>query len=251
MHYIAKFFLIALFSASTSVSAGSQTDRSSLSLGASSLEGVPIAAPGSLGFRLAGIVVADETATNLAVIEHENESGQRVYRQGDRANGVLIKQILPNELIVDAGEGDRRLPVSNGVAASGPRPAEGPVPRQGVQQDAASSPRISGRHRVIDLDRSEVAVALADVNQVLAQVNLSPVTRFDGPGGFRITNIPTGGILSQLGLHDGDVIQRLDDAEFTHPEQAAELLERMRNGGELTMTVNKRRRTRQIILNIH
>jgi general secretion pathway protein C len=215
-----------------------------------SLRRPPLIEPGSLGFWLVGIVVAEDPAITFAIVEHEKASEQRVYRQGERANGVLIKRILRDVVIVDAGQGDRRLPLQQGPATEGARIAQNPEPRLRVQKDAARDQPISGRYRIVSLDRNDVAAALADVNRVLGQVDLSPVTQSEQPAGFRITGIPPASILSRMGLRDGDVIKGIDDWEITHPDQAAEFLRRVRAGGELTVTVNKRRRTRHLVLQI-
>jgi general secretion pathway protein C len=243
-------FLIACLCAPLPTSAGSLTEEGPVSVQGPSPGRPPLIEPGSLGFWLVGIVVADDPAITFAIVEHEKASGQRVCRQGERVNGVLIKRILRDVVIVDAGEGDRRLPLQQGPAAHGPPMAQAPEPRLRVQKDAARDRRISGRYRIVTLDRHDVAVALSDVNRVLAQVDLSPVTRFDQPAGFRITGIPPASILSRMGLRDGDIIKGIDDWEITHPEQAAEFLRRVRGGGELTVTVNKRRRTRHLVLQI-
>lgn len=213
-------------------------------------EQAPLAAPGSLGFSLAGVVMADDPALQLAIIDHLEEGEQRSYREGDRADGVLIKRILRDEVVVDTGEGERRLQLQHTPTTVGPPVALASEPGRRAQQDVSADRPIHGRRTTVHLNHHEVATALAQVNRVLQQVDLSPVTRFERPTGFRITNIPAGGILSRLGLRDGDIIKRIDDAELTHPEEAADLLRIIRKGGNHTLTVTKRRRTRQIVLNI-
>ena len=227
------------------------TEGGAVSVEEPSLLRPPLVEPGSLGFWLVGIVVADDPAISFAIVEDENASKQRVYRQGERVNGVLIKRILRNVVIVDAGEGDRRLPLQQGPATGGPPLAQAPQPRLRVQNDATRDRPISGRYRIVTLDRNDVATALRDVDRVLAQVDLSPVTQSEQPAGFRITGIPPASIFSRIGLRDGDIIKAIDDWEITHPAQAAEFLRRVRVGGELTVTVNKRRRTRHLVLQIH
>jgi len=213
-------------------------------------ERLPLAAPESLGFRLVGILVADDVAASLAIIEHKKTSEQRIYSEGDRVGGILIKRILPGEVIIDTGKGDWRLRLQTALATGGLRTPQKLEPQQPARQGVASNRPTRGRRQTIYLSYPEAASELGDVDRVLREVELLPVSRLGQPAGFRITSILPGSIFSRMGLHNGDIIKRLDQWEITSPEQAAEFLRRIHEGDQLTLTVNKRRRTRQIMLNI-
>ena len=206
--------------------------------------------PQTLPFRLVGIVIAREPALSLAILEHEDGHQQRQYRQGDRVDGVLIKQILPDGVILDAADGVLSVPLQSSPSTMRRSQPKARDDDSGVREDVAQSRPSRGRHTVVRLDRLEVASALDNVSGVLRQVDLSPVMRFDEPAGLRISNIPADGILSRLGLRDGDIIKRVDDTALAYPEQAADFLRRVSEGGRLTLTVSKRRRTRQIVIDV-
>jgi general secretion pathway protein C len=197
-----------------------------------------------------GIVATDDAAASLAIIEHKKTSEQKVYSEGDRVGGILIKRILPGEVIVDAGKGERRLRLRTVLATGGARVSQYPVPGQSVRQASKDDRPNRGRRQTIHLSYPEAASELGDVDRILREVELSPVKRLGQPAGFRVSSILPGSILSRMGLHNGDIVKRLDQWEITSPEQAAEFLQRISHGGQLTLTVNKRRRTRHIILNI-
>jgi general secretion pathway protein C len=188
---------------------------------------------------------------SLAIIEQEGSGKQRIYYEGARADKVLIKSILRNEVIINAGRGDQRLTMLHGQAPGSERAPQQAERGQFVpQQKAESSQRLPGRHRTLRLDRQEVAGALSDLNKVMQEVSLSPVTSLDRTAGFRITDIRPGSILSKMGLQNGAVIKAVDEETITNPEQVAKFLQRVREGGQVTVTVSKRRRTQHIHLEI-
>jgi type II secretory pathway component PulC len=53
-----------------------------------------------------------------------------------------------------------------------------------------------------------------------------------------------------MGLRSRDVIVGIDDETITGPDQAADFFQRLAGGGEVTIKLKRRRRTRQIKLNI-
>jgi PDZ domain-containing secreted protein len=53
-----------------------------------------------------------------------------------------------------------------------------------------------------------------------------------------------------MGLSSRDVIVGVNDQNITSPDQAAEFLQTLAEGGEVTIRAKRRRRTRRIILNI-
>jgi type II secretory pathway component PulC len=62
--------------------------------------------------------------------------------------------------------------------------------------------------------------------------------------------IPPRNILRKMGLRSRDVVTGVNDQEITSPDQDAEVFEKLAAGGEVTITIERRRRTRKISLNI-
>jgi type II secretion system protein C len=205
-------------------------------------------APTSLGLKLVGTVVAPDAEMSLAIIEQRGAGKQRIYYEGARAGKVLIKKILRNEVIIDAGKGDQRLTMLHGQA-SGSSGSDRSASRQVSQQVARSRP-VPGRHQSVRLDREEVVAGLNDLNKVTRQANFAPYTVYDESAGIRVTNIPSGSLLSKIGLHNGDIIKGVDDEAITGPDQAGLLFQKLREGGDVTVKVKGRRRTRRIHLEI-
>ena len=104
--------------------------------------------------------------------------------------------------------------------------------------------------RSISLKREEVANSLADIDGLMQQMSVTPYTQGEQASGFRITSIPRDSVLRKMGLRSRDVIVGIDDETITNPDQAADFLQRLASGGEITIKFKRRRRTRQVKLNI-
>jgi general secretion pathway protein C len=205
-------------------------------------------APSSLGLKLVGTVVARDAKMSLAVIEKGGAGKQRIYYEGARAGKVLIKKVLRNEVIIDAGRGEVKLTMLHGQASGSSRSGRS-VSRQ-IPQRASTSRPVPGRHQSVHLDREEVVAALSDLNKVTRQVHFTPYTVYDESEGIKVRNITPGSLLSKIGLRNGDIIKGVNDAAITGPDQVAVLFQKLREGGEVIVKVKGRRRTRRIHLQI-
>jgi general secretion pathway protein C len=206
-----------------------------------------------LGLRLVGTVVSEDPKLSRAFIEHRRQRKQEAYREGDKANEVLIKKILRNKVIITTEKGDKLLTVE--IERPTKRSRISSYGRQLPSNPLASS-QIPGnpfprtRSTSISLDREEVAAFLADTDQLLQDVNIYPYVQSGQPVGFRISRIPPQSVLRKIGLRSRDVITGVNDQEITSPEQAAEFFQMLAEGGQNTIKIKRRRRNRQIKLSI-
>ena len=72
----------------------------------------------------------------------------------------------------------------------------------------------------------------------------------DQEAGFRLGSITRDSVLRKMGLRSRDVIVGIDDEIITSPDQASDFFKKLADGGEVTIKLKRRRRTRQIKLNI-
>jgi type II secretory pathway component PulC len=107
----------------------------------------------------------------------------------------------------------------------------------------------SARNPTIQLSREEVESSLKNIDQLMGQMEVSPVTIYDRPAGIEVANIPTESILSELGLGNGRIITSINNEAITSPDQISAFLQGMKQGGDFTITVSNRgvRRRTQII----
>jgi general secretion pathway protein C len=206
-----------------------------------------------LGLELVGTVVADDPMMSRAIIDNRSIRKQEAYREGDKAGKVRIKKILRNNVVITTANGDELLTVK--IKESGKRSTpSSPTRRVGSssssKQQTPSSPRSSARTSSISLKRDEVESSLADIDAMMQQMRLTPYMQGDQPSGFRLGNIPRDSVLRKMGLRSRDVIVGVNDESITDPAQAADFFQTIAEGGEVTIKLKRRRRTRQIHLNI-
>jgi len=206
-----------------------------------------------LGLRLMGTVVAEDPMLRFAFIENRSQRKQEAYREGDKANEVLIKKVMRNKVVITTDKGDKLLTVE--IEESTKRSKSPPYARQSPGNSAASSqipdsryPRT--RHASINLDREEVVTSLANTDQFLEEVDIYPYIQGDKPVGFRISRVPPQSVLRKIGLRSRDVILGVNDQDITSPEQAVEFFETIAEGGDVTIKIKRRRRNRLIKLSI-
>jgi general secretion pathway protein C len=206
-----------------------------------------------LGLRLVGTVVAEDSKLSRAFIENRSQRKQQAYREGDKANEVLIKKVLRNKVVITTDKGDKLLTVK--IEESTKRSKIPPYARRLPGSSVASS-QIPGstsprtRHASINLDREEVEASLADTDQLLEEVDIYPYKQGDQPVGFRISRVPPQSVLRKIGLRSRDVIVGVNDQEITSPEQAVEFFQTLAEGGDVTIKIKRWGRSRQIKLSI-
>jgi len=208
-----------------------------------------------LGLTLVGTVVAGDASLRRAFIDDRRTRKQKAYREGETAGEVRIKKILRNRVIVATREGDRVLStdmLETGIqtAASAP-PQEAAEPTLSAQAEADSGepeiPVIEAR-----LGREEVMAGLSENDYLMKQVLIYPYTGDQGEQleGFQISNLRAGNVLVQMGLRSGDVIKRINGRAVGGPDDAAGFFERLTEGGEVTIDINRRRQPLKVRLNI-
>jgi general secretion pathway protein C len=206
-----------------------------------------------LGLELVGTVVADDPQWSRAIIDNRKTREQEVYREGDKAGEVRIKKILRNNVVITTAEGDELLTVEIKETA---KRSTSYSAAQYVGSRSASAPQASGSATVpartlsLNLKRDEVAAAFTDTDEFIKQLRIIPYNPGDQPSGFMISSIMPQNVLRKMGLRSRDVITGINGEAITGPEQAADFFERLSRGGEVTINFQRRRRNRQIRLNI-
>jgi general secretion pathway protein C len=216
-----------------------------------SLEKIALAKK-DLGLELVGTVVADDPKLSRAIIDNRRIRKQEAYREGDTAGKVRIKKILRNNVVITTDKGDELLTVE--IKESGKSAPSTQTQDIGSQsssaQQATGTRRQRDRTSSIRLKRDEVADSLADIDGLMEQMKIAPYKSGDQEAGFRLGSITRDSVLRKMGLRSRDVIVGIDDEIITSPDQASDFFKKLADGGEVTIKLKRRRRTRQIKLNI-
>ena len=205
-----------------------------------------------LGLELVGTVVADDPKLSRAIIDNRSIRKQEVYREGDSAGKAKIKKILRNNVVITTADGDELLTVeikeSSRIAPS--RLSKRVGSQTSAAQPAARTRTPRARTSSIRLKREEVADSFTDIDGLMEQMKIVPYKIGDQEAGFRLGSITRDSVLRKMGLRSRDVIVGIDDETITSPDDAADFFKRLADGGEVTIKLKRRRRTRQIKLNI-
>ena len=218
-----------------------------------------------IGLKLVGTIVAHNANFSRAIVHVSKTREQDAFRVGDQAGNAKIKKILRNKVVITTAKGDQLLIIEDKDFGKGGRTGSkkggGPASLRSSQPTAAearsgtSGSKASLRKtRSINLKREDVAASLADTDQLLEELTISPFMQGEEPAGFIISKIPRGSILTKMGLRNGYAVTQINDQAITGPDQASEFFRTLAEGGEVSIQVRRsrgvRRRSRQITLNI-
>jgi general secretion pathway protein C len=206
-----------------------------------------------LGLKLVGTVVVDNANQSQAIIESRKNREQKAFREGDQIGKVRIKKIQRNIVVITTERGDELLTLDperfakNDSASSLP---PGTVDSQSspLEQDLDRQSQI--RPVELGLTREFVTRFLGDPDEFLQNMEISPYIEDDRPAGFQITGITPNNALGKMGLLDGDIIMAINQEAITSPQQAADFLRKLMEGGKIEIRVNRNRSRRLVRLNI-
>ena len=219
-------------------------------LDAGAMDGEPVepSSQASQGrsLRLVGTALAGEPEKNLAVIEDRENSRQLFFHEGERVYGILIKKILRDRIIVDAGQGDEVIKLKSALVGD----ASPLITSEPADQPLNIAKKKGARYREITLARETVESVLSDIDQTLANVNISSGGKYNHSTGFRISSFESGSIFSLIGLQNNDLILSANDQKMIGSDRAKAFLEKIRAGGNLDFKVRRRARTHHIHLSI-
>lgn len=192
---------------------------------------------------LMGTVVSNDPRMNFAIIYDQKSRKQQIYHEGERAGDALIKKIMRNGMIVDAGRGEEMLTMK--VRKSGKT-----TPRFAASRPSQGRQRPPMAPKSYQLSRSDVETYLQDPAQSIKRVRFYPYKRRGETAGIRISGVRSKSLLRKLGLRNGDVIQRINDQPINDKSQVLEMIDGLARGGRFTIQTLRRGRPQEIRLDI-
>ncbi len=108
---------------------------------------------------------------------------------------------------------------------------------EGADSTGSGGVRLEGDKAIVA--RSKVEATLGDLNQVIQQARMVPNFKDGVVDGFKIFAIRPGSIFSDLGLKNGDVIERINGTEINSVEKAIPMLQLARNENTITIDLTR------------
>jgi type II secretory pathway component PulC len=191
---------------------------------------VPLA-DGGVGLKLVGTAVMENPGKSFATIQHLDTGLQETYWEGSRLGRVLIKKIMQDQVIIDAGGEEMILSMDPFRAIGKGRviiAKEPPTPRN-----------VSASAYPARLNREEVAREYPDYPSFLKTAGLDSQFQAGSAGGILIRNIDAQGVFGKMGLQEGDVIKEVNGEPLVSSADAVKIYDRLKHGGRLNLEVQR------------
>lgn len=172
---------------------------------------------------------------NYAVIEELKTRKQNLYRLGDRIQNASVKMVLREKVVLNVDGLDEVLEIEKPRSSGRFTP-----PLQATLQPD------SGRSQRIALRRAHVENALADVNNLLTQVNIQPHFQDGKQDGILLSRIKPRSFFLRMGLRNGDIITGVNGKPLQSVDDALKLYENLISSENLSLQLKRRGRPRTI-----
>ena len=208
--------------------------------------------PGRFGegfsLRLMGTAVVEKSSFRIAVMAYGADGRQRTFHEGDSVDGLRLNRILGDRVEFLTPQG-QAVVLKTGSRLSAIEAQGGASLHEPPGITHGPRPQASRRHDNRRLDRRTLASALANVDDILQDVNIETVMVYGKPAGVRIDPVEPDSLFSIIGLKAGEVIQQVNDATVSLPEQVLAAFQQLTEGRDVDIKV-KGRRTRWIHLTV-
>jgi general secretion pathway protein C len=210
-----------------------------------------------LPFKLVGTVAGAQTPRFVILETTMNPPGQAVYQVGDIVQQVVIMDIRPDCVVLERSEG-RRESLCFQADSGTTLPLQSAVPAPGVRQAAvapAPAPRPSepGSTGIVRVDpgtwrvsRDLILENFANVGSLSSQAMVTPYFVQGQQQGFRLSQLRAGGVLQQIGLQEGDVLQTVNGLNIHTPQEALQAYQQLQT--ESTVRIHILRHNRPTTL---
>ena len=197
-----------------------------------------------LPLKLVGIMAGKQAqAPRFAIIESTGSPpGQAVYQVGDSVQQVFIVDILPGCVVLDRGGGQQKLCFEKDAGSA---PAPGATPRAAAVAPApASQPGDAGAADIVRVDtgtwqvrREKLLENFANVGSLSSQATVTPYFVQGQQLGFRLSRLRTGSVLQQIGLQEGDVLQKVNGLDIHTPQEALQAYQQLQTESTVRLSI--------------
>ncbi|MBI5504905.1 MAG: hypothetical protein HY899_08880 [Deltaproteobacteria bacterium] len=205
--------------------------------GAAPLEEAEEAAPASTPteLRLRGVAISE--SGSFALFENLASSQQNVFAVGEKVfDGPRLVAVDAAGAVVTFKNKKQRYELAqeatSPAAGDTSKDPKAPARDKAGRGDKSGGVRKTGESSYL-VDRREVDYAVSNLNEVITQVRAVPVLKDGQSIGFKLFNIRGGSIFEKIGLHDGDIVQKVNDKDLSDPSRAIGLLEEVQSMSQI------------------
>jgi len=178
------------------------------------------------GLTLKGTLFT-QSLSPLAIIE-DARSGQIVmYELGDDVDGLKIVRIKRGEIILNSSDGEFTLTLPSG----------------GISQpvtDMINDEKwynVIKQGNVITTDRETISGAISRVRDIMRDVKIGPYSADGKKLGIAITRLNEKGILKEIGIKQGDIIETINGLTLNSPYQIFNAYRKLKGKDQLEVKI--------------
>ena len=200
-----------------------------------------------LPLKLVGIMAGRHAqGPRYAIIESlGSPPGQALYQVGDSVQQVFIVDILPTCVVLERGGGQQKLCFEKDA---GTAPTPGATPRAAAVPAPVPPPTSPGRDAgdadIVRVDpgtwqvkREKLLENFANVGSLSSQATVTPYFVEGQQLGFRLSQIRAGGVLQQIGLQEGDVLQKVNGLDIHTPQEALQAYQQLQTESTVRLSI--------------
>jgi general secretion pathway protein C len=168
--------------------------------------------------RLIGVVLGDQRGV-FAIVEELASKKQMLYRLHDQIPDLgEVTEIRRDGMVIRQGNLEELLELA---LSEKPAVAAGP--------STPPSPQATGVPLRKVIDRREVEIAMSDLPKLLTQARAVPNMVNGAVNGFRLDYIAPASFYEKIGVHPGDILQRVNGVDIRDPSMMLGLLQQLKN----------------------
>ncbi|WP_394848800.1 general secretion pathway protein GspC [Pendulispora brunnea] len=206
----------------------------------------PYSAPACDGVKVLIIAASSDEKWSFAALSSGGDNApSQLRRSGNDFNGKTVEFVGWDRVWLTSGGTRCQAQLFKGDEPAKPPPPP-PVPSAPVRGGAPSvSPDIAkGIQKLsateFNIDRGVVDKILENQAELMRQARIVPVQENGKVVGINLFGVRPDTLLGQLGMENGDRLQKINGFDMASPEKALEAYARLRMADHLTVSINRR-----------
>lgn len=197
----------------------------------------------SLSHTLLGTMVSNNPDASFATISKKGEKDSTSFYINDSIfDDGKIYDIVRNRVYIIRNGCREFIEVANLPSIYAAAPA------RPQRKSGSDDIKIEGNKIVVSRDKVEAT--LGDLNKVIQQARMVPHFRDGAVNGFKIFAIRPKSIFKQLGLKNGDIIERINGTEINSVERAIPMLQLAKSSDEISIDLKRRGKKKSLTIEI-
>ena len=196
-----------------------------------------------LKLKLVGAATGDSHQRYAIIEDLSNRGEQTVYQVGDNIQGAIVVEINPNCIVLDKNRQYESLCFQH--ESGGPTTLDRlqqPAPSATTSQDTGDEGIIRVDNATWRVSRELILEQFSNLGALSDQARVVPYLVQGQTQGFRLTRLRAGSLLQQIGVQNGDVLQKVNGLNITSPNEALQAFQQLQNESTVRLEILRRKR---------